>query len=541
MLRVLLDWYSTCKKKQVKLKLAEEWGKEQVHDRDFDRISLYNDHQIKDNEEHHLTNKSLEDLNINEVYHKIDRCKTKIGQQYLYYILQNPSQNLQELIKRNRLIDLFYNLKDLREEVEYNLLKLNESLTYFIPNIIFDWKLKRSKYKYVILVLSILPVVSALLCVFYDRSFFLLLLLSFMVNLIVHYKNKAKVEFFISPFSQLPRLINHVQSLSKLDQNFVNEEVLKACEKLKPLARYQFLLHSEKPDQNDLSAVGWLLIEYIKVTFLIENNLLDKCITITSNLKPEIHALYEYIGTLDSCQSIAAYRAGLSYFCVPEFDNSFTHLKIKEAYHPLVDNCESNDLDSDARGLVITGSNMSGKTTFMRTIALNVVMAQTIYTVCANQYHASFFNVFTSIGIQDNILSGRSYYLEEISSIHAFITQSQNANSPNLFVIDELFKGTNTLERIAGAKGVLEFLIQNENMVMVATHDLELANLLSPEYSLFHFAEKVENGRYVFDYKIKTGVLQTKNAIRLLELFGYPEEVINSANQYLDSRTNKIN
>ncbi|MBC8985058.1 hypothetical protein H9X96_04640 [Pedobacter sp. N36a] len=97
------------------------------------------------------------------------------------------------------------------------------------------------------------------------------------------------------------------------------------------------------------------------------------------------------------------------------------------------------------------------------------------------------------------------------------------------------------MERIAGAKGVLEFLIQNNNMVMVATHDLELANLLSPGYSLFHFSEKVENEGYVFDYKIKTGLLQTKNAIRLLELFGYPEVVINSANQYLDSRRNEIN
>ncbi|MCX2452601.1 hypothetical protein OQX61_15090 [Pedobacter sp. PLR] len=529
-------WYLGHKKKKVKAELAEKWGQEEIVYRDFDRIGLYNDHLVQDNEQHQLTAKSLEDLNINEVFSKIDRCKTKIGQQYLYYLLQNPAKELEELKQRNRFIDLFFNHKELREELEVNLLKLNKSLTYFIPNIIFDWKLKPSGNKYVILILSVLPLIIVPLCLLYGRYFFVLLFLSFIVNLIIHFKHKAKVEFFISPFSQLPKLINHVQSLSGLDPHLLDEEALKACNKLKPLVRYQFLLHSEKPDQNDFSSVGWLLLEYIKVTFLVENNLLDKCIAITNNLRPEIHVLYKFIGNLDSCQSIAAYRTGLDYFCVPDFDDTYTHLDIKDAYHPLLVNCEPNNLKTEAQGLVITGSNMSGKTTFMRTIALNVIMAQTIYTVCATQYKASFFNVFTSIGIQDDILSGRSYYLEEICSIHAFIDQSKNTESRNLFVIDELFKGTNTLERIAGAKGVLEYLVKNKNMVMVATHDLELANLLSPEYSLFHFAEEVAHGGYVFDYKIKAGVLQTKNAIRLLELFGYPSVVINSANQYMKSR-----
>jgi DNA mismatch repair ATPase MutS len=178
---------------------------------------------------------------------------------------------------------------------------------------------------------------------------------------------------------------------------------------------------------------------------------------------------------------------------------------------------------------------MSGKTTFIRTIAVNAILAQSIYTVCASNYQASLLSVQTSIGIQDNLLAGNSYYKEEIDSIHEFIKSSKKEDQHNLFIIDELFKGTNTVERIAGAKGVLEYLMKGKNIVMVSTHDLELADLLSLQYDLYHFEESVGDNDYLFDYKIKKGVLRTRNAIRLLEKFGYPSEIIDSANRYLDT------
>ncbi|GGC57787.1 hypothetical protein GCM10011387_09310 [Pedobacter quisquiliarum] len=241
---------------------------------------------------------------------------------------------------------------------------------------------------------------------------------------------------------------------------------------------------------------------------------------------------------MDSYQSLASYRAGLKYYCIPEFDNSHPHIGLEKAFHPLLDPCQPNSLVSETKGIIITGSNMSGKTTFIRTVAINAILAQTICTVCASKYRSSFLTVHTAIGIQDDLLAGNSYYKAEIDAIQYFVQQTKHGAGFNLFVIDELFKGTNTMERVAAAKGVLEYLIKGRNMVLVSTHDLELPELLHPAYGQYHFQELVGADGYLFDYKIKHGTLKTRNAIRLLEVSGFPEEIIKSANGYLDATVN---
>ena len=113
-------------------------------------------------------------------------------------------------------------------------------------------------------------------------------------------------------------------------------------------------------------------------------------------------------------------------------------------------------------------------------------------------------------------------------TIKTQLSESRSGNS-NLFLLDELFKGTNTVERIASGKAVLSYLNEGNNLTLVATHDLELGELLSGTFSLFHFSEIVEDGKIVFDYKIKPGNLNKTNAIRILELNDYPPEVITEA------------
>jgi DNA mismatch repair ATPase MutS len=101
----------------------------------------------------------------------------------------------------------------------------------------------------------------------------------------------------------------------------------------------------------------------------------------------------------------------------------------------------------------------------------------------------------------------------------------------NLFIMDEVFKGTNAVERIAAAKAILSYLNRFENIVMVATHDVELAQMLSEEYDQYHFTETIQDGKLVYDHTIHPGVLKSKNAIRFLELSGYPTEIIAEARE----------
>jgi len=200
-------------------------------------------------------------------------------------------------------------------------------------------------------------------------------------------------------------------------------------------------------------------------------------------------------------------------------------------FHPLIYNCVPNSIRTRTdEGVLITGSNMSGKTTFIRSIALNALLAQTIYTTCTREYKAPLLKIQTSVRTMDNLRENTSYFQAEALSILDIINQaSQDEPVKSLIIIDEIFRGTNTIERVAAAKSVLTYLTDNKNFVFVSTHDLELAELLDNDYAVYSFEEQVNDTRLVFDYKMKTGVLKNRNGIAILETIGYPESVVEDA------------
>ncbi len=173
---------------------------------------------------------------------------------------------------------------------------------------------------------------------------------------------------------------------------------------------------------------------------------------------------------------------------------------------------------------------MSGKTTFIRTLGINAILGQTINTCFAREFTMPRLSVHSAIRIADDLMSEKSYYFEEVRVIKEMLDESRSG-AQNLFLLDELFKGTNTVERIAAGKSVLSYLNSNDNFVLVATHDLELTEYLSETYQLYHFTEVIKDKAILFDYKIKEGNLETTNAIRILELNNYPNEIIADAQQ----------
>jgi DNA mismatch repair ATPase MutS len=217
--------------------------------------------------------------------------------------------------------------------------------------------------------------------------------------------------------------------------------------------------------------------------------------------------------------------------CTPEFIGAAKkEMVAKNIYHPLIKGCVKNDLTVKDKSIMITGSNMSGKTTFLRTVVINSILAQTIFTCFADEFQSPMLRQYTSIRIDDDVLEGKSYYYQEVNTMGALI---EEVHSPlqNLFLLDEVFKGTNTVERIASAKAALSYLNKGANIVIVSTHDLELPAMLQYEYDLYHFSETVENEKLNFDHKMKSGPLMAGNAIRILEISKYPKEIIREARE----------
>jgi len=125
-------------------------------------------------------------------------------------------------------------------------------------------------------------------------------------------------------------------------------------------------------------------------------------------------------------------------------------------------------------------------------------------------------------------LNDKSYYFEEVLTIKEMIDRSTN-EKPNLFLLDEIFKGTNTIERISAGKAVLSSLSKNNNIVFVSSHDIELTDMLDKEFELYHFSEIVNEKNVDFDFKLKEGKLKNRNAIRILQINDYPIDLINEA------------
>ena len=280
------------------------------------------------------------------------------------------------------------------------------------------------------------------------------------------------------------------------------------------------------------------VLDVVKALFLIEPLLLFNVLHELDFKRKQIEEVYKMVGEIDVALSISSMRSGLPYFSLPTITNKRKYICGRDIYHPLLDNSISNSIELDERSALLTGSNMSGKTTFIRIIGINVLVSQTLNTSFAQEFILPPLKVHSAIRIADDLMGGKSYYFEEVLTIKSMLEESRRSGQ-NLFLLDELFKGTNTTERIAAGKSILEYLNKEENMVFISTHDPEMAEYLKEKYSFFHFTEVVENESLLFDYKIKAGKLKTTNAIRILELNNYPVEVTEEAKQ-LANEINKV-
>ena len=188
--------------------------------------------------------------------------------------------------------------------------------------------------------------------------------------------------------------------------------------------------------------------------FLLEPLLLFGVLKQLDTKRKEIEKVFSFVGYVDSLISIASLRQGLDLFCVPDIRTNSRVLEATEMYHPLIPDCIPNSIQVTDKSILLTGSNMSGKTSFIRTIGLNTITGLTINTCFARQFSLSRLKIYSAIRISDDLMNDKSYYFEEVLTIKEMIEKSQIPGS-NLFLLDEIFKGTNTIERISAGKSCI--------------------------------------------------------------------------------------
>jgi hypothetical protein len=200
--------------------------------------------------------------------------------------------------------------------------------------------------------------------------------------------------------------------------------------------------------------------------------------------------------------------------------------------HPLIpsDQRVCNDLHLDAEQAIylITGSNMAGKSSFLRTIGVNLVLAYAGGPVVAQTFSASWLRFFATIRVADSLTDGFSFFYAEVRRLSQLLTALEDEGErPLLFLIDEIFRGTNNRERLIGSRAYIQALTQGTGLGAIATHDLELVQLAeeTPKLVNVHFRDDVVDGRMVFDYKLHPGPCPTTNALKIMQLAGLPIEL----------------
>lgn len=230
---------------------------------------------------------------------------------------------------------------------------------------------------------------------------------------------------------------------------------------------------------------------------------------------------------------------GLTTFAYLNPDHAFPSLsdqpvlKARAIGHPLIPYTEkvSNDFLLTGLGQVvmITGSNMSGKSSFLRTLGLNMVLAYAGCVIDAEQLEIGLFRLFSCIRVTDSVVDGISYFYAEVRRLRGLLDALQTPDQPPVFfLIDEIFRGTNNRERLIGSESFIRALVGQQSLGLISTHDLELVKLADdiPQISNYHFREHIRDDRMVFDYVLRSGPSPTTNALKIMAIEGLPVNIV---------------
>lgn len=494
------------------------------------RISMYyQKHQRADQ----IDDITWNDLNLDAVYQRLNTCLSAAGDEYLYYRLRTPAKDGDELLYLEKRIRFFMEQEEERHRLQkicYQLGRTGRHSIYeYLDHLDLLGERKSGKYFFwdFLVLLSIglmfvsLPV--GLICLFGVLCH----------NLITYFKEFRQVEPYITSFAYVRRLLQGTDELGKADISEIAEELTEVREinrKLRGFIKSSYLITAAGQSGGNPLEV---LFDYLRMLFYLDLIRFNKALHDLRRYMSEVDRLITVVGQLECAVAVGSFRKSLGEnWCEPklcEEAGKDLFLRAEELYHPLLQNAVPNDLYAK-RGVLLTGSNASGKSTFLRAVAVNALLAQTVHTCAAAKYEAPFYRIYSSMSLRDDLTGGDSYYMVEIKSIKRILDQArQKEGSPVLCFVDEVLRGTNTVERIAASTQIMKKLAAGHALCFAATHDIELTKLLRQEYDNYHFEERIEENDIFFPYLLMDGPASTRNAIALLKMLQYDESITAAA------------
>lgn len=464
---------------------------------------------------HTNTNKSIDeetfiDFEMPDILKKINYTYSDIGNDYLYNRFFNENN---DFIVQEEIIDMLSDEKCLTEVI-YQLNKLNRN---YIPILSIKNNLEKLSVKNMIIVpiilgLDIISVVMVLINI--ENIFWVIILglLSFMINSYLT-QRMGKVNLQVGVINDLIEIIDKLLKIKIFPEpNCV--QLQNSYKNIKKMMKMTFYFNKCKK----IDIFG--IFELIKAMFFIEIIQAGLLIKHQKQLYNDILVLYENIGLLDTCITIKVIRSKFE-TCIPKVIDQ-ERIEIIDGYHLLINEPIKNSIILDNH-TIITGSNASGKSTFLKMVGANLLLAKALNISFASGFIYYPFALISSIHMKDDIISGDSFYVKEIKRLNQITNQANKQKS--LILIDEILKGTNEKERIVIARALLKYLFESNSMTIVSTHDIELTNDFD-EIDKYCFNDLKRDNNIIFDYQIRKGICTVGNAIAIVNSLPFAQEIL---------------
>ncbi len=512
--------------------IRRRWGRPRRAHVGLKSIAFYHDLRAATRPSGRIDDQTWSDLDLDAVFRQLDHTCSAVGQQVLYDILRTPQETSEALSEKDRLVQSFAEQPGLRTAVQAALLRLDTRNTFDLPRL-FLQDLPEIPRFYGAIPAGTLLTLAALAALFHTTGLGVLVLLFFIAgNIALGLVWRRRYSDFSVALRSLHCLLGAGERLARLGSPAIAGQTAPLglyCRRLRRLKKISaYLVFDDHFNEVLASAYA-----YLNTFLLLDLNVFLASVKMLQRHKKDIRAVYESVGRLDALVAIASYRHSLPFYCRPQFTAPAPQLSVGQVYHPLLQDPVANSVAMEGKSLLLYGANMSGKTTFIRSLGLSAILGQTIYTCPARSYRAPFLHVQSFINRKDDILGGRSYFLAEVESVHELVKACDGA-APCLFLVDELFKGTSPQECTALSQAVLDYLHASGHLVAAASHDAVLQRLL-PEWAFFHFGQIMDEGVWRFDYRLRRGPGRTYNAVGLLAAKGYPAAVIRAAEKNLSA------
>ncbi len=494
----------------------------------FDKIPMFFMHNMP---KHYVDDITWNDLDMDDVFKAVNFTESTVGEEYLYFMLRNMDCDVAKLDKQEKLIAYFMENEDARLYMQmlYHAVGKGEKYSIFDYLDYMDEVTVQSMFR--ALVMNVLLIASIVICFFHSGVGVVATISILIINIVTYFKKKKEVEPYLCTLAHILRLLDAGKKIVNIKLDILAESQGKIKEiltKFKDFYANSMWIHMGSGQNATGGNPLDIILDYLRMMTHVDLIIFASLFKKLKSRKAEICNMVEVLGELEACIAIGWYRNTLPYYTLPKFMGN--GLEMKDACHPLIENAVPNSIKTN-KGILITGSNASGKSTFLKTVAINTIMAQGIHTVCAKEYRAEMFEVFSSMALRDNIFQGDSYFMVEIKSIKRILDAMRNSERKIICFVDEVLRGTNTVERIAASTHILLCLVKAKTICFAATHDIELARLLEDRYSNYHFEETIEGDDVKFSYLLCEGKATSRNAIKLLKVLGYDNTLVEDASE----------